>query len=790
MATVAGLQNGSLPPNHLINLTKKHKNSNLSTIPLIHSLVTDEDLGFSPEATFDPVKLQNAVDLLTCEHAKLLKKRHMNILYKIIAIYDLGFPLESLVNVLTILNACADFVWDDFDYEPIMVSIINLLQHPFIMYQSSDEISFSGIVTDTFAQLGYLLRVDSVEIRSAVIETLLVLYTRKQISEPTKETRRVSFDFLIRAIEESGVTDTVTKALALIDSEQKDLRNFFFNFLQAASFSEVNCNFMLNSNAGYILCLTLEGNLADYKLVQQTTEIIWNLIENGNQEVVLEQISNLQCLQVLHKLLTSELSMNHSAYHRTVRNDIVAIITLIARANPESPLIESGIVKTCLQILTLEETKTRNILLKHIKFHNNSEDFEFKKHLIALVLCFAKNRSTLHLFTEVKLFHALFHYVRPIRKIESPFDMSRLEEIQLQCLSTISSLTDYCPELTSVPDYVRATLAFLEWCIDEVNDPYLSQGNSFYSSGGRHSKKSQLRYTLRYLRQIIRASQEEPMYILLQNELVLKLTLLINDLVREIENPKIDKNPVTDKADEKEALCLDVTCESLYLLSMFCEQLADHKELLSKDGISLLVYILNIDPSKICRGLGYNKLLTATLEAIWSCVIGSSTNEKYFLESSGMFALLDLLEPSAKYLQSIILGCVLDLMENSMSIPHILTWENRDQTKAPKLMINLWKETERDLNINRGDLGIVQNMRDPLETLSSDADSDQKEPSLSSTKTKAIVEVSENLRAKIYSFFLKIPQEDLEDMQPSDYVWLSLIDKYLDFKSAEVWTGE
>jgi len=129
-------------------------------------------------------------------------------------------------------------------------------------------------------------------------------------------------------------------------------------------------------------------------------------------------------------------------------------------------------------------------------------------------------------------------------------------------------------------------------------------------------------------------------------------------------------------------------------------------------------------------------------------------------------------------------------MENSMSMPHILTWENREQVKAPRLLIKLWKETEKDLNIDRGELGIVTNVRDPLETFSSDNDAveSQGESKLSTMKTKAIVEVSENLRAKIYSFFLKVPQEDLEGMQPSDYVWLSLIDKYLDLKSAEVWT--
>lgn len=54
--------------------------------------------------------------------------------------------------------------------------------------------------------------------------------------------------------------------------------------------------------------------------------------------------------------------------------------------------------------------------------------------------------------------------------------------------------------------------------------------------------------------------------------------------------------------------------------------------------------------------------------------------------------------------------------------------------------------------------------------------------------SQAIVDVSENMRAKIYSFFCKIGFTDLPGLTVDDHVTLTIIEKYLDFKIGEVWT--
>ena len=48
--------------------------------------------------------------------------------------------------------------------------------------------------------------------------------------------------------------------------------------------------------------------------------------------------------------------------------------------------------------------------------------------------------------------------------------------------------------------------------------------------------------------------------------------------------------------------------------------------------------------------------------------------------------------------------------------------------------------------------------------------------------------MSSNLRAKIYALFMRLGFVDLPGIETEDHVTLSLIEKYLDWKRAEVWS--
>ncbi|KAG2465018.1 GTPBA protein, partial [Polypterus senegalus] len=95
---------------------------------------------------------------------------------------------------------------------------------------------------------------------------------------------------------------------------------------------------------------------------------------------------------------------------------------------------------------------------------------------------------------------------------------------------------------------------------------------------------------------------------------------------------------------EDDAISLELKADMLLILSTLCENDLHRKELFGGDGVEILKKLMRIDPSTFYSGLGHNKLILATLDCIWSCIVGCYTIEDIFLEKEGIFLLLDLLE--------------------------------------------------------------------------------------------------------------------------------------------------
>ena len=57
-----------------------------------------------------------------------------------------------------------------------------------------------------------------------------------------------------------------------------------------------------------------------------------------------------------------------------------------------------------------------------------------------------------------------------------------------------------------------------------------------------------------------------------------------------------------------------------------------------------MVGYLKRDIGKFSSGLGHHRLLLAATDCVWCTVVGSTIVEDIFLESEGMFVLLDILK--------------------------------------------------------------------------------------------------------------------------------------------------
>ena len=72
-----------------------------------------------------------------------------------------------------------------------------------------------------------------------------------------------------------------------------------------------------------------------------------------------------------------------------------------------------------------------------------------------------------------------------------------------------------------------------------------------------------------------------------------------------------------------------------------------------------------------------------------------------------MGVLSSYLQNSPKSMHNLILGCLLDLCENSKTVSHIRVWRGKADQSAAHLLCDIWRKEEMDLNVRRTDDGAL-----------------------------------------------------------------------------------
>lgn len=61
---------------------------------------------------------------------------------------------------------------------------------------------------------------------------------------------------------------------------------------------EENCKLMMNAEAPRRLCVHLTDPDPSGQLLFRSSEILWNLLEKTSKEEIINQLSNLECVQL------------------------------------------------------------------------------------------------------------------------------------------------------------------------------------------------------------------------------------------------------------------------------------------------------------------------------------------------------------------------------------------------------------------------------------------------------------------------------------------------------------
>ncbi|NXF03046.1 CFA69 protein, partial [Smithornis capensis] len=715
------------------------------------------------------VDLDHVIKLLEGSDSKDMEKEQLKTLKRVVKHFENGLPLKDLAQIIEILNLCAEKRSEQEAFTEPLCELIKLFGLPFQKKKSSDEVNYSSEVSKCIAKLGYLMRVPSSQVRIEICKCVLSFYKMELPGKLLPGYQPTSANYKIQMAELGELAKTLVLSLALVENQLTE-KLWVLKALQHLSISEKNCKLMMKAQAASRLCLYLNGADPSGQLLFRSSDILWKLLENASKEEVVSQLSSLECVHVLKEVFVDILHGFRHSDHQ-LRNDLLVIATLLAE-NPAVPMIESGFAKLLIVLATFTEVKIPSPLVKDLKLTYSYEDFEMKQLLFNVIRVLSKNPSAAQLLSENNVMPALLYYVKPNQKPGfHDWSAAQYEELQLHAIAVLASVA---PVLIDKYLSCRANtllLIFLKWCADQ--DPFFGQGNSFHGTGGRSNKLAQMRYSLRVLRSVVSLYEDAVNFNLYDEG-------AINQLL------EILKYAAKKSKEKEDAILLEIQADALFILSVLCEDDLHRKEIFSYEAVDVLIPFLQMDPKKLHSGLGHNCLLFSALDCLSSCVVGCYLAEYYFLEKRGIFLLLDLLSLKEKNLCNIILGILVEFCDNPKTTLHISTWRGEKDQTAANLLIQLWRQEEQELGVRRDECGRIVDMKRPI------ASSFQRQqkvvPVPANCPSFAITEISENMRAKLYSLFCKLGFEDLPGLSAKDFVTLAIIQRYMDFKVGEVWS--
>ncbi|NXO66572.1 CFA69 protein, partial [Phainopepla nitens] len=698
-----------------------------------------------------------------------LEKEQLKALKKVVKHFENGLPLENVIQITEILNLCAEKMNEQEAFIEPLCELIKLFGLPFQRKKSADEANYSIEVSQSIAQLGYLMSLPSSKVKIQICKSIVSFYDMELPEKLLPGYQPTHVTYKIQNAEEGELAKVLVLSLAFVENQLTE-KLWVLKALQHLSTSETCCGHMVEAQAARRLCLYLNDADPSGELVFRSSDILWNLLESGSKREVVNQLRSLECVHALKELFVDLMRGFRRSSHQ-LRNDLLVIVTLLAE-DAAVLMIESGFAKLLIVLATFTEVKLPHPLVKGFKLAYSYEDFEMKKLLFNIIGILSKNPSAVQLLSENHVMPALLYYVKGNQKPGfRGWSAAHYEELQLHAIAVLASVAPVLLEKYLSCQGNTLLLVFLEWCIGQ--EPHFGQGNSYHGTSGRSNKLPQMRYSLRTLRSVVALYHDAVITNLCDQGAISQLLDILKYAV--------------DKCEEKEGIVLlEIQADILFILSVLCENDVHRKELFSCEGIDILIPFFKMDPRKLYSGIGYNCLLLSALDCLWSCVIGCDIAEDCFIEKQGIFLLLDLLAVNEKHLYNIILGILVEFSDNPKTPVHMRMWRGKRDQTAANLLIQLWRQEELDLGVKHDQYGKIVDTKKPIATR---FQKQQKVIPLSaSCPTFAIMEVSESIRAKIYSLFCKLGFEDLPGLSAKDFVTLAIIQRYIDFKIGEVWS--
>ncbi|XP_074030964.1 uncharacterized protein isoform X4 [Leptinotarsa decemlineata] len=156
-----------------------------------------------------------------------------------------------------------------------------------------------------------------------------------------------------------------------------------------------------------------------------------------------------------------------------------------------------------------------------------------------------------------------------------------------------------------------------------------------------------------------------------------------------------------------------------------------------------------------------NKIIICLMDFVWETIIKSENLSKMFIESMGVYMMLDIIQKFPFPVQLITLGALVDLCEDESCVPYLLTWKGTKNVKFIPLLMQIFRYENNLLQVKCGSFGQILDAAFPL------VGKEQRDQTFSDTRNlnshPTIADLFLSSRPKIYAL-LKLLQERHEEV--------------------------
>ncbi|KAM9842992.1 cilia- and flagella-associated protein 69-like [Aulostomus maculatus] len=719
-----------------------------------------------PEPT-EGVSCSNTLELTKVTHlledhlTANSKERHLFVLKKLLRMKQNGFLLRELAGIARIVHVCTAKGKDHPEYLPVLCEVIKICRLPFLKEKASDELNYAQDVIHFLSHVGRLVRLSDAVVRQQLLDSVESFFSYVTPKQQLDGLQPTSPGYRLQLLERSDLAETLLLSTAALQN-QPAIRLQLLHTLQILSCSsDMNCASMLRARGAETICLNMNEPDPSGQVLFCSSEILWDLLERGGKDEVIAQLSSVECVLTLEKAFFYKLLNSSRHADLQLRNDLLAIVSLIAE-NHSSLLIQSLFAREIIAVATFPELRSQKPLTHNLKLLYNNEDFKMKKMLLSFLVLMAKDLAAVELYKEERVMLAVMQHAASSKQEpqSSYWSSSQQEDLRLQALVVLASIAPLMLDDFMACEGSACLLPLLDY-----------QGHSSASTGGRGSEKARMKHCMRVLRAVTSVGDESANQDLCLHRIIHQL---LGGLMQ-----------MEGNSDEEDVDMAGIKSDMQLVLSALCESDVQRKQQFGLEGVEMVFHFLRKGSDKFYSGLGHNKLILSTVGCVWSCIVGCHTTEDYFMSQGGVFLLLDLLSSSPRCVQGPVLATLLDMTDNPNTSSRILCWKDDRGETAPKLLLQLWRDEEAELGVGRSQHGEIS---DPWKPILHRQQQEEAQPSLPAHVPGAVLsEVSENLRAKIYSIFCKLGFQELPGLSTKDLVTLSIVKRYLEFKVGEQW---